>query len=171
MVNMLNITQDFALSEHLYTLTHNSTYTPTQIMFTVYLHTNIHNNSLDTAIKSRAKEASYITFYTNINLTNAAHYFKFYYVSGPRSMWCWCCYHLTNSRVRHVVVTDCRKLKYTAMAFSPISYCSHQISLKFSTGLRAKTGGRGALHSHVHTDPRVRMHAHTNKSKLSFTFK
>jgi len=26
-------------------------------------------------------------------------------------MWCWCFYHLTNSRVGHVVFTDCRKIK------------------------------------------------------------
>jgi len=34
-------------------------------------------------------------------------------------MWCWCFYHLTNLRVGHVVVTDCRKIKiYSTGVFS-----------------------------------------------------
>jgi hypothetical protein len=90
-------------------------------MLTIYLHTKLHmprsNGSLGIAVKMKAKD-NFRTAAMLFYILQNNHYYKscnclLPYILGTLYLRK-CRSHFTSSRVRHVVITDCRK--------SPVSW-------------------------------------------------
>jgi hypothetical protein len=83
------------------------------------------SSSLALAVaKSFDQDLKYCLKVALVTMGTITHVFSM--VTGFRN-YCCCCSNLTNMCARHVVITYCRKLKNTALGWSPLAWRTYQI--------------------------------------------